>query len=268
MSSTRVRKRLRIFAGPNGSGKSTIIDSIRNTKIAGWPIDFGIYINADDIARLLRNNKFSFASYRLQDISRDDFVTATLKSGLVGPSFTEELFRQSFSISKNSNLILKSKKHDEQIAQILADYLRRKLLGNEEKISFETIFSHRSKLDFMKDANSRGYKIYLYFVSTESPEINLSRIKEIRVPTGGHDVPEKKVISRYRRSMNLLYEAAQFTYQTYFFDNSNSPPSSNYFAHFKLIKGEKQWDVPENHSLPDWFFKYYVLKQDSVSKKR
>jgi predicted ABC-type ATPase len=46
--------RLRIFAGPNGSGKSSIINSIRNyTKDNGTPLDFGIYLNADDIAKEL-----------------------------------------------------------------------------------------------------------------------------------------------------------------------------------------------------------------------
>jgi ABC-type cobalamin/Fe3+-siderophores transport system ATPase subunit len=43
--------RLRVFAGPNGSGKSTIIKSVKNTGVNGHPIDFGYYINADDIYR-------------------------------------------------------------------------------------------------------------------------------------------------------------------------------------------------------------------------
>ena len=43
--------RLRIFAGPNGSGKTTIINSVRAAKVNDKPIDFGNYINADDITR-------------------------------------------------------------------------------------------------------------------------------------------------------------------------------------------------------------------------
>lgn len=44
-------KRMRVFAGPNDSGKSSIIKSILNTEIKkGKKLDFGIYINADDIA--------------------------------------------------------------------------------------------------------------------------------------------------------------------------------------------------------------------------
>jgi len=43
--------RLRVSAGPNGSGKTTIIEAVRKAKVNGRPVDFGIYINADDIAR-------------------------------------------------------------------------------------------------------------------------------------------------------------------------------------------------------------------------
>ncbi len=39
--------RMRIFAGPNGSGKSTIKDTLP----AAW---LGVYINADDIEKSLR----------------------------------------------------------------------------------------------------------------------------------------------------------------------------------------------------------------------
>lgn len=47
-------KRLRVFAGPNGSGKSSIIKKILNTDVQkGVKLDFGIYINADDIAKEL-----------------------------------------------------------------------------------------------------------------------------------------------------------------------------------------------------------------------
>ena len=104
-------------------------------------------------------------------------------------------------------------------------------------------------------------KIYLYFVATESSAINVSRIKEVRVPTGGHDVPKRKIISRYNRSLDLLYDAAQLTYQTYFFDNSHAPPHSNFFAHFRVIGGEKKWDVADGQGLPNWFLEYYVKKQ-------
>lgn len=55
--------RMRVFAGPNGSGKSTIIQAIHDYRINDIPIDFGIYVNADDIAESLKNDLFSFSKY-------------------------------------------------------------------------------------------------------------------------------------------------------------------------------------------------------------
>ena len=46
---------MRVFAGPNGSGKSTIINAVRNVKVGNQLVDFGIYVNADDIAAELRS---------------------------------------------------------------------------------------------------------------------------------------------------------------------------------------------------------------------
>lgn len=43
--------RLRVFAGPNGSGKTTIIDAVRKARVNGRPVDFGVYVNADERPR-------------------------------------------------------------------------------------------------------------------------------------------------------------------------------------------------------------------------
>ncbi len=260
MPTTKLTKRLRIFAGPNGSGKSTIIEAIRQIRVAGRAIDFGIYINADDIARQLDADRFSFSDYQLDNIRREEFIEVVLASGLVNSAFCEKDFRRSFSISPDLHFSLNVKKYRDNLAQILADFLRKSLLDEGRKVSFETVFSHPSKIDFMKEAQERGYKNYLYFVSTETPKINVSRIKEVRTKQGGHDVPTEKIVSRYYRSLDLLYEVAEWAYQAYFFDNSESGPNHEPFAHFKVSGGKKNWDSFEGKSIPFWFDKYYLQK--------
>lgn len=37
---------------------------------------------------------------------------------------------------------------------------------------------------------------------------------------GGHSVPEDKIVTRYKRSLDLLIQAVQFTNRSYIFDNS------------------------------------------------
>lgn len=248
--------RLRVFAGPNGSGKSTIIKAVREYMIEGSSIDFGIYINADDIAISLRENKFSFSDYEITT-NQKEFVSIAVASGLISVEFSEAYFLSSFKFQKSQKLTLLKKEADERIAQVIADFLRKKLLEENRKFSFETVFSHSGKLDIMREAKNKGYKVYLYFVSTESAEINIYRV-QVRKEKGGHDVPAEKIRSRYERSLDLLFGAAQLSYQTFFFDNSLEKPKL--FAHFKTGKKGKVWDKIKESDVPDWFRKYYSDK--------
>lgn len=97
-------------------------------------------------------------------------------SGLISDQFNETSVEKSYSIRKNI-LKLKDKSADERMAQIIADFLRKRLLQEKKRFSFETVFSHPSKLDIMRKAREEGYKVYLYFVSTESPVINKFRVQ-------------------------------------------------------------------------------------------
>jgi len=249
--------RLRVFAGPNGSGKSTVIKFVSNYKVNGKLIDFGVYVNADDIAKRLRDQTFTFDDYNITT-SNKEFTAIVLASGLIGCEFDESRFKRSF-ILRSGTIKLKDKTADERLAQIIADFLRKKLLAEERKFSFETVFSHPSKLEIMRNAVENGYKVYLYFVSTESPEINKYRVLE-RTRKGGHDVPSHKIESRYYRSLELLFEASKLAYQAFFFDNSEDGTQSKMFAHFKNIDGKKKWNKISNKNTPNWFKKYYPLK--------
>lgn len=262
MPQIKTTKRLRVFAGPNGSGKSTIINAIREIKIKNRPIDLGIYINADDIAKTLRAKAFTFQSYSLLSVTRKDFIAVATQTGLINMHFPEEAFKSSFSISKTGMLTLRSKRWCEYLAQVIAAFLREKLLQDNQKFSFETVFSHPSKIDFMREAAKKGYKVYLYFIATESPEINIFRIKKVRVKQGGHDVPDHKIKERYTRSLELMYDAAEVAYQAFFFDNSleRDGEKAEYFAHFKKVRNQKVWDPIDPRKIPTWFAKYYLGK--------
>lgn len=260
MSSTRITKRLRIFAGPNGSGKTTIIDAIKREEIDGFPIDFGIYVNADEIVKDLRNDNFSFSQYGVNNANQHDFVRVALKSGLIRKPFDEMAFLSSFSFNGKNHLTMKDQEYVEYLAQVLAEYLREMLLECEQKLSFETVLSHSSKIDFMRKAREKGYRIYLYFISTENPQINVSRVKDVRVGQGGHNVDEGTIEKRYFRTMNFMHEASQLCYQAYFFDNSTSTVGSEPFAHFRYEKSKKNWDKIDPSKTPYWFVEYYSKK--------
>jgi len=81
--------------------------------------------------------------------------------------------------------------------------------------------SFPDKVKLLQKAQSRGYRTYLYYVATEDPSVNISRV-QYRVSKGGHSVPGDKIVSRYYRSLDLLLNAVRATHRAYIFDNSGN----------------------------------------------
>lgn len=65
---------------------------------------------------------------------------------------------------------------------------------------FETVFSSQDKIDFIIRAKQAGFFIRVFFIATNHPSINASRVAN-RVMEGGHDVPITKIISRFYKSI-------------------------------------------------------------------
>lgn len=154
--------RLRLVAGPNGSGKSTFTD-----KILQQYVNLGVYVNPDEIAKILEG---------------DDFTRA-------------------------------------KEAQKAAIEQREQLLLHGKSMTYESVMSHHSHLKFLQSAKNIGYRTYLYFIGSEDPDINKDRVKN-REKLGGHSVPEEKIVPRYKRTMNQLFDACLLVNRAYVFDNS------------------------------------------------
>lgn len=125
---------------------------------------------------------------------------------------------------------------------------------NEGKsFTFETVMSSPDKIEILKKAQTEGYRTYLYYVATEDPLINLLRIGH-RVKSGGHNVPSEKVVSRYYRSLELLFEAVKHTDRTFIFDNSGD----NKIWIAEIVGGTEI--SLQTEEIPAWFQKYILDK--------
>lgn len=100
-----------------------------------------------------------------------------------------------------------------------ATELRYRCLEAGEDFVFETVLSSDEKVEFVKKAKQMGYFIRIFFVCTESPEINVSRITK-RYLSGGHEVPISKVVSRYYKSLFNMRRIIDLADRAYFYDNS------------------------------------------------
>ena len=133
-------------------------------------------------------------------------------------------------------------------ASAAGDFLRQKLLQQRAAFTFETVMSHPSKVVVLEQAQKLGYRTYLYYIATEDPEINLSRVRS-RVKRGGHPVPEDKIASRYHRSLDLLMDAIRYANRAYIFDNSTENTDRAWVAE---ITDGRVLEI-KTDQMPAWF---------------
>ena len=157
---------------------------------------------------------------------------------------------QYLTVKKNNITISDKEFITSYIAADIAEFIRHTLLKDEISFTYETVMSHESKLDFMEKAKLSGYKIYLYYIATEDPEININRVK-IRVALKGHKVNSKKLTDRYYRSLNNLKKAVKLTNRAYIFDNSGK--LSKLIS--EITEGAKV-EIIDSKKVPNWFIKY------------
>lgn len=234
--------RLRVFAGPNGSGKSTIHEVLR-------PEWLGVYVNADEIEKQLRHRgTLDLNAFELSDAAQalQQRIGAHLRASALLAQHGLSQTAQDVIVGPERLLQLPQEKVNSYVAAVLADAIRRALLAQGSTFTFETVMSSRDKIDFMREAQALGYRTYLYFVATEDPEINISRV-QLRVSQGGHDVPQDLIRSRYVRSIGLLDDACSAADRAYIFDNSGE-------AHECIAEVSEGRELTVHaHTLPAWF---------------
>ncbi len=237
-------KRMRVFAGPNGSGKTTIINSLRSE------IGFGVYVNADDIERLLRESRvLLFDAYQLS-ISQTQ-LQAFFKASQFAPVRRNEpdLWQK---LTVNDNVLHIDTVVDSYLAADLAEFIRQNLLSSGISFTYETVMSHEAKVTFLQQARDNGYRVYLYFIATEDPEINVSRVN-VRVAQHGHFVAPEVVKNRYYKSLQQLKIAVRKSNRAYLWDNSGAAG----LLIAEITDGIDVQIIDTNH-VPNWFIKYLV----------
>lgn len=242
--------RLRILAGPNGSGKTSVFGELREK------FHWGVFVNADEIERRLKEESgIDCREYAVAAVDEvkfwkaysDYFYTISTQCA------ADNIFVDGTYIKVHNAALV-----DSYFAAFLAMYIRERLLEAGISFSLETVMSHPGKVDFMARARQSGYRVYLYYVSTQSPEINIGRVRT-RVQEGGHDVPENKVRERYVRSLQNLYEAVKQSDRAYFFDNSG--------MHFELLA---EYDAADKsvqlYGETEWLKTYLLNMAETTSK--
>lgn len=101
----------------------------------------------------------------------------------------------------------------------LATERRETCLREQRSVAFETVFSAADKPEFVRRAVNLGYFVRIFFVGTDRPEINAARVAR-RVLQGGHEVPIRKIVDRWARSIANVASVCAEVDRLYVYDNS------------------------------------------------
>lgn len=110
--------------------------------------------------------------------------------------------------------------------------LIKKCASSYKPIIYETVLSHPSKLDIVRQFKDNGFKIFSIFISPNNPYINVERVAT-RVQEGGHNVPNEKIVERFYRSHKLKESLKSLSDEYCEIDNSQMPRIIDY-------KGDQQ----------------------------
>jgi len=158
---------------------------------------------------------------------------------------------------ENSKIILSEIDQSSYLAAMIADFIRHQLTEQGVNFSFETVMSDESKVRFLQETKSKGYRNYLYFVCTDDPATNVGRVRE-RTENNGHDVSIDKIVDRYPRSLALLYDAVMLSSRAFLFDNSGE--KRKFICEIENAKTITLAKDLKAGDLPDWFITHFVMK--------
>jgi predicted ABC-type ATPase len=139
--------------------------------------------------------------------------------------------------------------HSYEAARIAAA-TRTALIARREPFIAETVFSHPSKLDLLREAAAAGYYTAVHVLLV--PEALAVARVAARVAAGGHTVPEEKIRGRYQRLWPLVAEAIVLADTATVYDNSQrkGPRVVADFSHGFVI-GEPLWPDGAPEALTD-----------------
>jgi len=119
--------------------------------------------------------------------------------------------------------------HAYQAAALAADE-RAQRISQRRSFVTETVFSHESKIELLRDAQHAGFRVTLHVLLVPEP-LAVARVAD-RVANGGHDVPEEKIRERFRRLRRLLRMAIGSVDEAHVYDNTTATDPFRLVASF------------------------------------
>jgi predicted ABC-type ATPase len=113
----------------------------------------------------------------------------------------------------------------------LAGQRRDEMIAQGRSFIAETVFSHPSKVELIRQARSAGFLVVVHIILVPLA-LSIRRV-EARVRHGGHNVPVEKQRQRFARIWPLAAEAMRLANEAFAYDNSSAKEPYRIAAHFE-----------------------------------
>jgi predicted ABC-type ATPase len=120
----------------------------------------------------------------------------------------------------------------------IAEAVRQDLVARGMTFCMETVLSDPAgdKVEFLRAAKAKGYAILLVYIVLENVDLSRARVQQ-RVDAGGHDVPDSKLASRFKRTRRNAANALRVADIGIVLDNSSVDAP---FRHVETWSGGKR----------------------------
>jgi predicted ABC-type ATPase len=148
--------------------------------------------------------------------------------------------RKTVGLYINADDIKKQRGGGDMEAAREAEDLRELCLKEKRDFTFETVLSTERNIHLLERAKDAGYYIEGVYVLTSDVELNILRVTS-RVQSGGHDVPEEKIRSRYYKSLSNIPALIQLCDECYVIDNTDEPVMIFYKSSLERLVWENRY---------------------------
>jgi len=117
--------------------------------------------------------------------------------------------------------------------------------------AFETTLGGNTITALLLDGAGQQAEIHISYIGLDSVERHIERVSR-RVAAGGHDIPEDKILERYRTSRENLIRLIPHLSSLYIYDNStNANPVPEPILLLHLHKGAVK-NLAPIEQIPEW----------------
>ena len=121
-------------------------------------------------------------------------------------------------------------------------------LAKQEDFGFESTYSGQSRPAIVEKAKKSGYEVTCIFIGTETPDINVERVRARAEAGTGHAVPEDSIRYRWKASQQNLVKTFHLMNHMKIIDNSEEKPITvleyNPNTHQRRCLSDRQHELP------------------------